>query len=220
MGSLSHLLGLILWGMTPRQRKFSEGYAKSQNVYQSAKDAGYSENYARTKAKILLGNAEIIGEIKRIRERLNQQADKSATDVVNEFSKIAFTDRVGFLKPDPLRDDEFMYKSPDELTQSQRDIVETTKMYTAEIVVLEDGDTKRYFRQEYIYVLSEKAKALEQMGRHFGIFDDKLRIGTSQANPFVNVTQAQLEELKKAWVTTMTDPKLLEGEFKVLKDDA
>ncbi len=202
--------------MTPKQRKFAVGYARSQNAYKAMKEAGYSEHYAKTKAKVVLNNSEVVAEIKRIRDLLNQQADKSATDVINEFSKIAFTDRVSFLKPDPENEGEFMYKSPDELTQEQRDIVETTKMYTVKIVVVEGDASRSFYRQEYIYVLSEKAKALEQMGRHFGIFDDKLRIGVSRANPFSGASQAQLEQLKESWIKTMNDPKLIEGQYKVV----
>lgn len=205
--------------MTPKQRAFASNYARNQNVFQSAKEAGYSESYCRTKAKVLLGNAEISAEIKRIRERLNQTADKSATDVVNEFSKIAFTDRVDFLKPDPHIPGDFIYKAPDELTASQRAIVEKVTYNVREIVIIstdKDKETETLWRQEYNYILSDKAKALENMGRHFGIFDDKLRLGVSQANPFTNVTPAQLEKLKASWVKTMNDQKLLEGEFKVV----
>lgn len=199
--------------MTPKQRKFSVGYAKSQNVYKSAKEAGYSDHYARTKAKILLGNAEITAEIRRIRDRLNQQADKSATDVVNEYSKIAFADRTSFLKDDPDFPGHRMYKSPQELTQEQRDIVErvTPQWYTRKRNI--NGQVVEIHRQEFRYVIADKANALQQMGRHFGIFDDKLKLGVSRVNPFTNATQAQLEQLKKSWIETMNDPKLIEGEF-------
>jgi phage terminase small subunit len=209
--------------MTPKQRAFAQSYAKNPNAVKAAKEAGYSDQYADKKAaRALLNHPEVIAEIKRIRERMNQQADKTATDVVNEFSKIAFVDRVSFLKEDPLRDGEYMYKAPHELSQAQRDIVEKTTMHTAEIVIVEkgkngaDSELKSFFRQEYNYVLSDKANALEKMGRHFGIFDDKLRISGSQANPFQNVSQKQLDALKKSWVETMTDTKLVEGEYEVV----
>jgi len=208
--------------MNPRQRAFAQAYAKTPSVYQAAREAGYSHSYANTIGpKQLLEQPEVVSEIKRIRLRMNEMADKSATDVVNQFSKIAFTDRVAFLKEDPERPGEYIYKSPDELTQVQRDCIENTKMYTAEIVVVEHDakgktETRSVFRQEYNYVFSDKAKALEQMGRHFGIFDDKLRINATHMNPFENVNNAQLAQLKKAWIKTMNDKKLLEGEFKVV----
>jgi len=204
--------------MNPRQRKFAQRYAATQNVYRSALEAGYTENYAKIRAhKVLMNNPDVVAEVKRIRERLNQTADKTATDVVNEFSKIAFTDRVDFLKPDPLREGEFMYKSPDELTPNQRHIVEKTLMHNIEIVIIENKKPVSIFRQEYSYILSDKAKALEQMGRHFGIFDDKLRLGVSQVNPFTNASPKQLAKLKKAYINTMNDPKLIEGEFMEVK---
>jgi phage terminase small subunit len=210
--------------MTPKQRAFAQNYAVNPNAYQSAKDAGYAESFAIGKAaERLLRNPEIITEIKRIRQRMNQTADKSATDVVNEFSKIAFTDRVAFLKPDPLRDGEFVYKSPDELTDQQRAIVEKVTWNNIEIIIIvgegKDKEVTSHWRHEYNYILSDKAKALENMGRHFGIFDDKLRLSSSQANPFTNVSQAQLEQLKRSWVETMSDQKLLavDGEFTEVK---
>ena len=155
---------------------------------------------------------DVIDEIKRLRERLNATADKSATDVVNEFSKIAFTDRVDFLKEDPYYPGEFVNKSPDELTADQRAIVEKITSSMHEITIITDGEVEKLWIKHYTYVLADKAKALENMGRHFGIFDDKLKLIGSQSNPFKNASPAQLERLKESWVQTMNDPLLLEGE--------
>lgn len=141
---------------------------------------------------------------------MNERADKSATDVVNEYSKIAFTDRVSFLKDDPLRPGEWMYKAPDELTEEQRAVVEKVNLAVREVKgVLPDGSSVTVQRQEYRYLLSDKANALQQMGRHFGIFDDKIKLGLSQSNPFVNASPEQLEKLQTAWAKTMGDPKLI-----------
>lgn len=204
--------------MTPKEQKFCAAYSANPSARDSAREAGYSAAYINSKAYKILERPHIIAEIKRLRGVINERAEKTATDVVNEFSKIAFIDRVSFLKEDDLRPGEFMYKSPEELTQEQRDIVEDTKIYNVEIVLFEDKKPKPVWRQQYTYVLSDKAKALEQMGRHYGIFDDKLKLLGSQANPFINATNAQLEELKGAFIKTMTDPKLIENvEFKEVK---
>ena len=203
--------------MTGKERAFCIAYAKTLNAYQSAISAGYTPTYAKIKAHKILMRPHVIVEIKRLRTRMDQMAEKSATDVVNEFSKIAFTDRVGFLKEDPERPGEFMNKAPDELSDEQRQIVEKVTMYTAEIVVIDDGKSKSIFRQEYNYVLSDKANALEKMGRHFGIFDDKLKLSATQSNPFANVTQEKLEKLKATWVQTMSEVKAIEGQFEEVK---
>lgn len=200
-------------GMTPKQREFARLYATSGSVLQAARGAGYGDKYVKGMSHTLLKKPLVIAEVKRLRERLNQTADKSATDVVNEFSKIAFTDRVSFLKEDPNYPGEFINKSPDELTKDQRAIVERITYNMLEIVVINKGEAEKVWIKHYTYVLSDKAKALENMGRHFGIFDDKLKLVGSQSNPFKNASPAQLDKLREAWINTMNDQKLLEGEF-------
>lgn len=198
--------------MTPKQRKFAAKYVESNNVLQSALAAGYSENYARTKAKVLLGNEEIVAEIQRLRNKLNERADKSATDVVNEYARIAFTDRTSFLKPDEHFPGCYVYKSPEELTEDQRALVEkvTTQWHTRTRVI--EGEKIVVERQEYNYVLSDKANALQQMGRHFGIFDDKLRLVQHHQNPFKNATPEQLEKLRSSFIGIMAGDTI-NGEY-------
>jgi phage terminase small subunit len=198
--------------MTPKQRKFAENYAKDPQIVKSALDAGYSDSFARKRGKWLLEQPEVVAEIQRLRNRMNERAEKSATDVVNEYARIAFTDRVDFLKPDPLREGMFIYKSPDELNDDQRAIVEKVNMRGAEVTVISDDGVQTVFRQEYSYVLSDKANALQQMGRHFGIFDDKLRLVQNKQNPFANASPEQLEKLKRSFVGIMSG-ETVDGEY-------
>jgi len=202
--------------MTPKQRKFAELYAQCGSIQEAARGADYSDKYASQMAHNLMKKPDVIAEIKRFRERLNQTADKSATDVVNEYAKIAFTDRVSFLKEDPHYPGEFIYKSPDELTDEQRAIVEKVTYNMHEITVIENGEVVKHWIKNYSYVLAEKASALQQMGRHFGIFDDKLKLTTGGQNPFKNATPEQLAQLKQSFVGIMHNPPA-EGEFKEVK---
>ena len=203
--------------MTPRQREFAQLYAQGGSIKEAARGAGYSNKYADGNAHQLLNKPDVIAEIKRFRERLNQTADKSATDVVNEYAKIAFTDRVGFLKEDEYNPGEFVYKSPDELTQEQRDIVEDVSYTLHEVTVIRDGQVEKVWVKNYRYKLAEKAGALQQMGRHFGIFDDKLKLTTGGQNTFKNATQEQLKQLKQSFVGIMHQPAAVEGEYKEVK---
>ena len=171
---------------------------------QAALGAGYSEQYSQKKGWKLLDLEQVRSYVKKLRERMNQRAEKSATDVVNEYAKIAFADRVSFLKEDPDKPGDFIYKSPDELTDDQRAVVEKVTMHTNEIFVEdEEGKRRSIFRQEYNYVFSDKQTALHQMGRHFGIFDDKLRL-TTQTNQFKNLSSEQLLQLKSAVANVMS----------------
>jgi phage terminase small subunit len=206
--------------MTPMQREFCRHYANEPEAYKAMKAAGYSENYAKTKAKVMLNNEEIVTEINRIRTRMNERAEKSATDVVNEYSKIAFADRVDFLKEDPHKPGEYIYKAPHELTEEQRSIVEKVNTRTCDISIVntETGEVESLVRQEYNYVLSDKANALQQMGRHFGIFDDKLKLVSSQQNPFKNASPEQLQKLKESFVGIMNKPKAIEGKYEEVEN--
>ena len=158
----------------------------------------------------MLEKPEIVAEIQRLRSRLNERAEKSATDVVNEYARVAFTDRTGFLKEDPLRPGELIYKAPHELDDDQRALVEKVTTTRREITT-EEG---KQWRQEYNYVLLDKSNALQQMGRHFGIFDDKLKLVAAQQNPFKNATPEQLAELKKSFVGIMSGGQVVDGQFR------
>ena len=198
-------------------RQFALSYVKGGTAEKSALEAGYAKTYAHSKSGKLLNHPEIIAEIKRLRVRMDQQADKAAVDVVNEFSKVAFTDRTTFLKPDPDFPGQFCYKAPDELTDKQKACVEKVTPINRKKDIFDDNGVRMssFYREEYKYIFSDKVNALTQMGRHFGIFDDKLKLGVSSQNPFTNVSQEQLAQLKESWVKTMNDPKLLtvDGEF-------
>lgn len=206
--------------MTPKQRKFAEEYARTMNAFQSCVAAGYTENYANTKGpKQLLSHPEVMAEITRLRNRLNERADKSATDVVNEYAKIAFADRVDFLKEDPIRPGNYVYKAPHELTDEQRSVVDKVIVHdNVRIVVIENDEPRELFRQEYEYVLSDKSNALQQMGRHFGIFDDKLKLQMIQNNPFKNATPEQLAQLRQSFVGIMSKGETVDGEYTEAKN--
>ena len=178
-------------------------YALNPVVMVAAEGAGYSKNYAKSGALRLLQDPDIISEIQRLRQRLNERAEKSSSDVVNEYSKIAFTDRYEFLKDDPDFPGQHVYKAPEELTEEQRAICVMIKPVWRTRKRIIDKETVEVHRQEWEYRFADKENALQQMGRHFGIFDDKLRLTSSAQNPFKNATPEQLEKLKESWIKTM-----------------
>lgn len=199
--------------MTPKQLEFARHYARLQRAYSAALAAGYSKQYAHSKSALLLDKPDIVAEIQRVRARMNERAEKSATDVVNEYARIAFADRTDFLKPDPDFPDCFLYKSPDELTDDQRALVEKVTTTWRKVEREIDGQKIVRHRQEYNYVLADKANALQQMGRHFGIFDDKLKLIQAQQNPFKNATPEQLAQLKQSFIGIMSKGEVVDGEY-------
>lgn len=189
--------------LTEKQRTFCQLYVENGgNSQQAAIGAGYSPNYVKSKAHLIINHPLVAQEINRLRQRMNQMADKSATDVVNEYARIAFADRTGFLKPDPDFEGCFVYKSPDELTEEQRAVIEKVHTQWRKVERKINGEKIEVERQEFNYTLSDKANALQQMGRHFGIFDDKLKL-TANANQFKHLNSEQLLQLKSAFANVM-----------------
>ena len=65
------------WKINERQRKFADEYIISGNMYQSAINAGYSENYAKAQSHKLLEN---VGIKSYLEERMKEISDKSIAD--------------------------------------------------------------------------------------------------------------------------------------------
>jgi phage terminase small subunit len=199
--------------MTKKEKDFCLAYVKLLNISKAAKEAGYSPVFILKKCHLLMRRPHIIDEIKRLQSRLDNFAEKSATDVVNELSKIGFSQPSDYLKPDPLNGDKWIGKSPNELTAPQR--VAIARINCRDVKIGKDEDGNDMFRQEYSYHLHDKLNALIQMGRHYGLFDDKLKISGPVHNMFANISSQKLAQLQKSFATVMAkpDPITIEGKI-------
>ena len=65
------------WKINTRQKKFADEYIISGNIYQSAINAGYSENYSKAQSHKLLEN---VGIKKYIDKRLNEIESEKVAD--------------------------------------------------------------------------------------------------------------------------------------------
>jgi len=76
------------------------------------------------------------------------------------------------------------------------------------------NEVKQVHREEWTYRFADKENALQQMGRHFGIFDDKLKLTSGNQNPFKNASPQQLEQLKKSFIKTMNVLPVIDAKYK------
>jgi|SRR5690625_748659 len=60
--------------MNERQRRFADEYIRTGNIYQSALNAGYSENYAKSRAGELLENKRVKPYIDKRLEELRKES--------------------------------------------------------------------------------------------------------------------------------------------------
>jgi len=146
--------------MTPKRERFVKEYMVDLNATQAAIRAGYSVKTAYSIGPELLTKPEIAVAISRERAEQSKRTGVNADRVINELAKLAFVnlnDVTDFesasVEGNPNRDDTAAIQS-----------IKVKRIPTAEGDIVE--------REVKIH---DKGKALEQLGRHLGIFNDKLR---------------------------------------------
>lgn len=200
--------------LTDREEKFCQSYVREGVAHRAAIEAGYSAAVARAKSGFILKRPQVAKRIAELRERMDRMAVRSSVDVINELSRLAFNDALSFMKPDPEAPGLWVFKAPDELTTDQRAAVASVQ--TVNVRAGENPNGSDRFVQHYTYTFHDKITALVQMGRHYGLFDDRLRLEKPNKNRFSNLTTEQLNELRskivRFIVTTQGDRPALEGQ--------
>ena len=151
--------------MNERQRRFADEYIITGNVYQSAINAGYSENYARARSHELLENVGVSEYVKKRMEKLQDEKILTQKQILLMLSEIAsgqamettvVTTKVAELKLDPVSG-------------------KSVKVYN-EIPQLVEYPTKN----------SDRNKALELLGKRYKMWTDKVDADVSGTVVFAN----------------------------------
>lgn len=75
--------------LTIKQNKFADEYIKTGNAYQSALNAGYSENYAKNATKFLLeNNGRISSYIEERMKKLESKTIANQTEILQFLTRI------------------------------------------------------------------------------------------------------------------------------------
>lgn len=147
--------------MTKKQKRFVEEYLVDLNATQAAIRAGYSPQTARdigcenlTKLNIQNAIATAMAERSR-RTGINQDR------VIQEIAKLAFLNPV-----DVIDMDEATIKG-----EANRDDTACIASVKVKVIPGEDGNITEREIKTY-----DKLKALELLGKHLGMFSDKLKV--------------------------------------------
>lgn len=163
---------------TPKQEHFCEEYLIDLNATQAAIRAGYSEKTAYSAGQRLLRNVEIQNRIAELKAERSKRTEITQDRVVKELAAMAFAKATDYAQ---IAGNTVFIKSTTELTPEQQ----------AGIVGIKQT-------QAGIEVKLDKTKALEMLGRHLGMFNDKLELSGAVANPYANLTEAELKKLAGA----------------------
>lgn len=152
--------------LTPKQRRFVAEYLVDLNATQAAIRAGYSRKTAYSMGQRLLKHVEVQAAIQKAMAEREKRTGVTQDWVVQELYRIASADRGAFARVVTLREGEdgrppaqvVELTDTDELTEDQR-------------AALAGVEETKFGIRVNTY---DKLKALELLGRHLGMFTDKV----------------------------------------------
>lgn len=162
--------------LTVKQRMFVEEYLIDLNATQAAIRAGYSAKTADQQGSRMLANVKVQ---QAIAERMAERSKRTGVNqdrVVLELSKIAFlkmtdvVDRNGAIKQDASEDD----------------------LACIESIKYKESDNEYGGSVEREVKVASKLKALELLGKHLGVWNDKLDVNVTA--PIVISGESELED--------------------------
>ena len=163
--------------LTPKQMRFVDEYLVDFNATQAAIRAGYSEKTANTIGAQNLAKLSIQAEISRRQKDLQRRTEVTQERVVKELARIAFANMADYLHV------ETQTRTKDDGTEVVYQIVvlsETEDLSTDQRAAL--ANVKQSVNGVEIK-LHDKIKALELLGRHIGMFNDKLSLSGTDGGP-------------------------------------
>lgn len=185
--------------LTAKQQMFCDEYLIDLNATQAAIRAGYSAKNAGKIGPELLGKTRIQNYINIRKKERTRRTELSQDNVLKELAYIAFCDVTDYTKVIEkelmveidgtmckILDEDgnpVMYKTvepvlTDELTDEQKKA----------LAVIQKG------RDGFVIKPYDKIRALELLGKHMGMFTEKVEVSTENNNPFSGLST---EELKK-----------------------
>ena len=150
--------------LTAKQKRFCDEYLIDLNATQAAIRAGYKKSeYTDTNANKLLENTRIAEEIEKAMAERSKRTGISQDRVIQELAKIAFVNASDVIDPKDasVRAD---------ATKEDLACIQSVKVKTM------DGDKGSSIEREIR--LNDKMKALELLGKHLGMFKDKVELDT------------------------------------------
>ena len=144
-----------------KQQRFVEEYMIDLNGTQAAIRAGYSVKTANEQGSRLLANVNVQAVIARIMAERSRRTGVTADRVILELAKLGFVNIADVADFDDatVRD------------EANRDDTAAVQSVKVKRIPSEDGDIV-----ERELKLHDKVKSLDLLGRHLGIFNDRLKL--------------------------------------------
>ena len=175
--------------LPPMQDRFVDEWLIDFNGTQAAIRAGYSERSARSIAGRLLTKDNIQREISRRQKDLQRRTEVSQERVVKELARVAFADATDYVQVETRTVEK---NDGTELSYQTVTLTETAELSAdqrAAIAGIKQGANGVEVK------LHDKIKALELLGRHIGMFNDKIEVRATVENPFAGLSTEELRNV-------------------------
>jgi phage terminase small subunit len=150
--------------LNKQTEQFCQEYIIDLNGKQAAIRAGYSAKTAEVKASQLLRLVKVQKRVQELMKAREERTEITGDIVIKELAKLALSDIRKLYDGDRL----LLPHELDDNTAATISSFKTKREGNAEEGFYEIEEYKRY----------DKTKSLELLGRHFGLFNDKLKIET------------------------------------------
>ena len=163
--------------LTPKQIRFVDEYMVDFNATQAAIRAGYKAKTAHVIGAENLRKPKIAEEIARRQKDLQRRTEVTQDRVVKELARVAFADASDYVCVETLTyENEDGTVSPIQVV-SPKDTDTLSDDQRAAIASIKQGANGVEVK------LCDKLKALELLGRHIGMFNDKLSLSGADGGP-------------------------------------
>ncbi len=149
--------------LTDKQKKFVEEYLIDLNATQAAIRAGYSPKTANEQGARLLANVSIQEAISKAMAERSRRTGINQDRIVQELARIAFVKITDVVDPDGEIN-----------TNASDDDLACIESYK-----VEDSDSVNGSSSKREVKLASKIKALELLGKHVGMWNDKIQVDVS-----------------------------------------
>ena len=163
--------------LTPKQQAFIGEYMIDLNATQAAIRAGYSPRTANRIGPELLVKTCIQESLTKAMDKRSKRTDITADRVLAEYAKIGFADIKDFLSYNTVKTEVDFDEEENKPIYGYKQVVdakpsdEVDGTLINEVSIGKDGTFK--------FKLHDKKGALDMIGKHLGMFTDKLEINGS-----------------------------------------
>ena len=144
--------------MTKKQKRFTEEYLIDLNATQAAIRAGYSPDTAKSIGSENLTKPDITAQIARAMAERSRRTGVNADRVIMELAKIAFVNANDVIDPKTATIKEGALPE------------DTAAIQSVKVKTFGEDGLEREIK------MADKLKALELLGKHLGMFRDKLEV--------------------------------------------